>query len=258
MDITIIIEKLKEEMKTIFAQIENVPTKTSDLVNDVGFENISNKTSSLSSLNTNTQYPSAKCVYDNVKNKLEVATETALSGTNTVWLATSSDKTNKNGWKIKGGAQNTFTNITYTNTNINIGNAEVSITYQNKIKRPIRIHYSITYNDNQQSNTKTATVNPGEEIYDIFISTPEPEPVYSGDNDSIDDDQEWMRYVYNVKSVQYTIFGLSSSINAITNICYPIGSVYTSTDNINPIFIFGGQWESITSETNNYRWKRTA
>ena len=285
MDITVIITKLKEEMKKLFAVKEEVPTKTSDLindndfattasiptktsdlVNDVGFliehqditnkENISNKITSLSSSNTDTQYPSAKCVYDNIKNKLEVATETALFGNNTVWIATSSDKTNKNGWKIKAGAQNTFTNITYTNTNISIGNAEVSITYQNKIKRPIKIDYTITYNDNQRSNTKTVRVNPDEEIYDIFISTPEPEPDYSGDGNSIDDNQEWMRYVYNVKSVQYTIYGQSSSINAIANICYPVGSVYTSTDNINPIFIFGGEWEGITSETNNYRWKR--
>lgn len=37
MDIAIIITKLKEEMKTIFAQIENVPTKTSDLINDNNF-----------------------------------------------------------------------------------------------------------------------------------------------------------------------------------------------------------------------------
>lgn len=257
MDITIIITKLKEEMKKLFATKEDVPTKTSDLINDVGFENISNKTSSLSSSNTDTQYPSAKCVYNNIKNKLEVTTETALSGTNTVWIATSSDKTNKNGWKIKDGSQSTFGNITYTNTNVNIGNAEVSITYQNKIKRPIKISYNITYNDNQQSNTKTAIVNPGDEIYDIFISTPEPEPDYSGDNDVIDDTQEWMRYIYNVKSIQYTIYGQSSSINAIANICYPVGSVYTSTDNINPIFIFGGEWTNITSETNNYRWKRS-
>lgn len=287
MDITIIITKLKEEMKKLFAVKEDVPTKTSDLINDndfattasiptktsdlindVGFliehqditnkENISNKIASLSSSNTNTQYPSAKCVYDNIKNKLEVTTETTLgSGGGTVWIATSSDKTNKNGWKIKDGVQNTFANITYTNANINIGNAEVDITYQNKIKRPIRISYTITYNDNQQSNTKTATVNPGEEIYDIFVSIPEPEPDYSGDDNSIDDTQEWMRYIYNVKSIQYTIYGQSSNINAIANICYPVGSVYTSTDNTNPIFIFGGQWESITSETNNYRWKRS-
>lgn len=344
MDITVIIAKIKEIMKEYFPLKEDIPTKTSDLINDNNFitnsdsrlsdartptshqhgnllnngritasdsgvyrkfaaidssndlynssklhsdsvidrtahtnigssadtnqstintkidtalgnkEDISNKITSISSSSTNIQYPSAKCVYDNIKNKLEVTTETTLNSGGTVWIATSSDKTNKNGWKIKDGTQNTFTNITYTNTNINIGNAEVSITYQNKIQRPIRITYNITYNDNQQSNTKTATVNPGEEIYDIFISTPEPD--YSGDNNSIDDNQEWMRYVYNVKSVQYTIYGQSNSINSIINICYPVGSVYTSTNNTNPIFIFGGEWESITSETNNYRWKR--
>lgn len=56
------------------ADIADVPTKTSDLTNDSGFltshqdisgkENSSNKVTSLSSSSTDTQYPSAKCVYD--------------------------------------------------------------------------------------------------------------------------------------------------------------------------------------------------
>ena len=37
MDITIIIAKLKEEMKKLFATKEDVPTKTSDLINDNDF-----------------------------------------------------------------------------------------------------------------------------------------------------------------------------------------------------------------------------
>ena len=51
-----------------------IPSKTSDLTNDSGFltthqditgkENISNKVTSISSSSTNTQYPSAKAVYD--------------------------------------------------------------------------------------------------------------------------------------------------------------------------------------------------
>lgn len=56
------------------ADVSDIPTKTSDLTNDSGFltqhqnisgkENTSNKVTSLSSSSTNTQYPSAKCVYD--------------------------------------------------------------------------------------------------------------------------------------------------------------------------------------------------
>ena len=120
MDITIIITKLKEEMKKFFAAKEDVPTKTSDLindndfatttsiptktsdlindndfatttsiptktsdlVNDVGFliehqditnkENISNKTTSLSSSNTDTQYPSAKATYNALNTKANI------------------------------------------------------------------------------------------------------------------------------------------------------------------------------------------
>ena len=50
MDITIIIAKLKEEMKNLFAVKEDVPTKTSDLINDNDFAttaSIPTKTSDL-------------------------------------------------------------------------------------------------------------------------------------------------------------------------------------------------------------------
>lgn len=56
----------------------SIPSKTSDLTNDSGFltqhqdisgkENISNKVTSLSSSSTDTQYPSAKCVYEAIQN----------------------------------------------------------------------------------------------------------------------------------------------------------------------------------------------
>lgn len=73
----------------------SVPTDTSDLTNNAGFisgitssdvvnalgytpENISNKVTSLSSSSTDTQYPSAKLVYDELNDKQE----TLVSGTN--------------------------------------------------------------------------------------------------------------------------------------------------------------------------------
>ena len=73
----------------------NVPTDTSDLSNNAGFisgitssdvtnalgytpENINNKVTSLSSSNTDTQYPSAKLVYNELNDKQE----TLVSGTN--------------------------------------------------------------------------------------------------------------------------------------------------------------------------------
>jgi len=56
------------------ASTSDIPTKTSDLTNDSGFltshqdisvkENISNKITSIDFLSTDTQYPSAKCVYN--------------------------------------------------------------------------------------------------------------------------------------------------------------------------------------------------
>lgn len=72
------------------SEIPTVPTKLSSFTDDLGSspththsqyltshqdisgkENTSNKVTSISAQSTDTQYPSAKCVYDNVKNKLE-------------------------------------------------------------------------------------------------------------------------------------------------------------------------------------------
>ena len=75
MDITIIIAKLKEEMKKLFATKEDVPTKTSDLINDNDFitnsdvsgkENISNKVTNWSNTPSNDNYPSEKLVKDSL------------------------------------------------------------------------------------------------------------------------------------------------------------------------------------------------
>lgn len=62
--------------KSEITDLPTIPSKTSDLTNDSGFltqhqdisgkENIINKVTSLSSQSTNTEYPSAKCVYDEI------------------------------------------------------------------------------------------------------------------------------------------------------------------------------------------------
>lgn len=59
----------------------SIPSKTSDLTNDSGFltshqnitgkEDKSNKVTSLSSSSTDTEYPSAKCVYDELESLFE-------------------------------------------------------------------------------------------------------------------------------------------------------------------------------------------
>lgn len=79
--------------KAVYDELENkadtsdVPTKTSDLDNDgadgshafitaqdiTGKENISNKVTSLSAESTDTQYPSAKAVYDELEDKADSA-----------------------------------------------------------------------------------------------------------------------------------------------------------------------------------------
>ena len=74
-----------------------LPTKTSDLTNDSGFltshqdisgkEDNSNKVTSISSSSTNTQYPSAKCVYDAIP-KITYSDTDLTAGTSTLATGT--------------------------------------------------------------------------------------------------------------------------------------------------------------------------
>ena len=75
------------------ADADDVPTKTSDLTNDgdgthafltehqdiSGKENSSNKVTSLSSSSTDTQYPSAKAVYDELEDKADTSSLAAVA-----------------------------------------------------------------------------------------------------------------------------------------------------------------------------------
>jgi len=54
-------------------------------VNITGKENSSNKVTTISSSSTDTQYPSAKCVYDNLNTKLDSSLELTASDVSTIW-----------------------------------------------------------------------------------------------------------------------------------------------------------------------------
>jgi len=38
---------------------------------------------------------------------------------------------------------------------------------------------------------------------------------------------------------------------------YPIGTIYTNVNQVNPASLFGGIWEAVETETTYYMWKRT-
>ena len=42
----------------------------------------------------------------------------------------------------------------------------------------------------------------------------------------------------------------------IADLIYPVDSIYMNVNNTNPETLFGGKWEQITLETNDYKWKR--
>lgn len=71
-----------ETDSTSKAYIQNKPT----IPDTSTFEKVSNKVTSISSSSTNTQYPSAKCVYDNLASKLDASTYTSNPRTNAVYI----------------------------------------------------------------------------------------------------------------------------------------------------------------------------
>lgn len=42
----------------------------------------------------------------------------------------------------------------------------------------------------------------------------------------------------------------------IADLIYPVGSIYMNVNSTSPETLFGGKWEQITLETNDYKWKR--
>ena len=50
-----------------------------------------------------------------------------------------------------------------------------------------------------------------------------------------------------------------STLNAdMVNLIYPIGTIYTSINNVNPSTLFGGTWVLFSDNGTNYQFKRTA
>ncbi len=74
------LETLTDEVINIETDMPTVPTNVSAFTNDAGYltqhqditgkENNTNKVTSISSSSTDTQYPSAKCVYDAINNAI--------------------------------------------------------------------------------------------------------------------------------------------------------------------------------------------
>lgn len=74
---------------------------TSIVLNFDGYETTSNKVTTLSSASTHTQYPSAKCVFDNIRRKPVVIWEAATSSQGI--LATETDiAQTMNNWQLTG------------------------------------------------------------------------------------------------------------------------------------------------------------
>lgn len=230
-------------------------------------EDKSNKVTSISSSSTDTQYPSAKCVYDNVKDKLEETTQKTITLSEDIGKYTrigeyvtvtgSGGKTiTENGIQCAGiGVRRIQIEL---DSIVRISNAdEITLAMQNTVG-------TITMIDNKDSDDislpnefsiNMEIVNGGQ-ILNVDIVDTNNVNVYTWESmqeasfptitlEIYTSNQAGTLYITEPSNTISAIAGTSTQMNAIANIIYPVGSIYMSVNATSPETLFGGVWEQL-------------
>ena len=249
----------------MFAINQNLIDNFADKINEKEKKN--NKVTSLSSLSTHVQYPSAKCVYDNVKDKLEETTQ------KTITLSEGIGKYTRIGEyvTVTGSGEKTITEngIQCAGTGVRriqieldsiarISNAdEITLAMQNTVG-------TITMIDNTNSDdislpnefSINMLILMGGQILNVDIVDTNNVNVYTWEGmqgasfptitlEIFTSNQAGALYITEPSNTISAIAGTSTQMNAIANIIYPVGSIYMSMSSTSPQTLFGGVWEQL-------------
>lgn len=250
-----------------------------------GKENLSNKVTSISPSSTDTQYPSAKCVYDNLNS---VYDNFIFNENLTPYTHILSNYTNTS------SATLSVANEVLTITGNGASNGETGL-LNTKVFAPITEDYIISFDIQKATGTYTGkdfNIVIGDNNNYLSIS-PQYYVIRFGENGTEfntvgaiqcttytnlaiqrTDGTNWKFYMNNslIHSFstssseipnQITFYGLHSndvvdvknvkitrkridSSNELVDMIYPVGSIYMSVNNVSPQYLFGGTWTQIT------------
>lgn len=186
---------------------------------------------SLSSSSTDTEYPSAKCVYDNVKNKLEqddiiILNDTYYSSSNTL-----SD----------------FVTET-VKTNATIDYSTMSITTSANVVARLSLQNSSDYQTLEITFNCSTSNYSGIIINDeMFANTSTPIVITLGPSETLQL-EDYGNSSGGNNTITYTYRRKAESINKIGNIIYPVGAIYISLNDTRPEILFGGRWSGLSDK----------
>ena len=178
-----------------------------------GKENTSNKVTSISSSSTDTQYPSAKCVFDKLNGYLTSNEEVIfVNGTNQ-----STDTTT-----------NTFTGTTS------------KLDSMNSVVDGTKLIYKVSVTSTNDTNDLRLSLGTNSGVVERYIksdntyTTANLYPTYT------------LLFLVFFNSAWHIIGQSNPKLkNRIVDLIYPIGSIYMSVNNVSPQTLFGGSWEQI-------------
>lgn len=194
-----------------------------------GKEDKSNKVTSISSSSTDTQYPSAKVVKDNLDLKVDKQEDSLITVTNGNIIL--SDYHTKDRWTKEDVSGGGITSTTLTSGSQ--GNAFYVYNFPSSVTS-VTIHFLSNTTDAYITNGR------GRDLL-INIDTSQNGTTYTATSD----DGLCIEIDSANKQVTYTITSITFNMNNWIDKIYPIGATYISTVEINPSTLFGGVWERI-------------